>query len=75
MALRILASIVLLLSVLFGIFGCLCFGLAGMAYFRFSGGCFCFLPDLLYGTPEPNFDMVLFRAACLFVILNCLKRN
>ena len=82
MALRILASIVLLLYVLFWPFWVSVFlGLAGMAYFRFflEAVFLFFLSDLLYGTPEPKFfDMVFVSGAAAlvcFVILELFKKK
>ena len=82
MLLRILASIILLWSVLFMPFWVsVILALAGMAYFPFFvEALFLFLLiDLLYGVPEPRlFDMVFVSftpALICFIILELLKKK
>ncbi len=82
MVLRILASIILLLSVLFMPFWIsVILALAGMAYFPFflEAIFLFFLSDLLYGVEEPKlFNMLgvsfIFTLIC-FIILELLKKK
>ena len=82
MILRILASVVLLLSVLFMPFWVsVVLAFASMAYFSFFlEAVFLFLlSDLLYGAPEPRFfnsTFVSFFATLIcFIILELLKKK
>lgn len=82
MALRILASIVLLLSVLYLPFWVsVILGLATMAYFPFflEAVFLFFLSDLLYGTPEPKFFNMVFvsggAALVCFILIELLKKK
>jgi len=79
---RILASIILLLSVLYMPFGVsVILGIAGMAYFPFFlEAVFLFLlSDLLYGTSEPKFFNMVFvsfgTALVCFIILELFKKK
>jgi hypothetical protein len=77
MALRILASIILLFSILFLPFWMsVIWALAGMVYFSFFWeAVFLFLlSDLLYGVPEPKFfNMVFVSSILTFVCLATLE--
>jgi len=82
MILRILASIILLLSVLFMPFWVSAIlALAGMAYFPFflEAVFLFFLSDLLYGVPEPRLFNIVFVSFILaltcFIIIELLKNK
>ncbi len=82
MAFRILASVILLFSILFMPFWVSAvLGLAGMIYFSFflEAIFLFFLSDLLYGTPELKFFNVIFvsftTALICFIILELLKKQ
>jgi len=82
MILRILASIILLLSVLFMPFWVSAIlALLGMVYFPFflEAVLLFFLSDLLYGTPEPKLFNMIFvsfiSALICFIILELLKNK
>ena len=80
--LRILASVILLLSVLFMPFWVsVLLGLAGMAYFPFfvEAVFLFFLSDLLFATPEPKFSNVVVVSSSMallcFIALELLKKK
>jgi hypothetical protein len=82
MALRILASLVLLFSILFMPFWVsVILALAGMIYFPFfiEAVFLFFLSDLLYGTPESRFFNIVFVSFIIalisFIILELLKKR
>jgi len=82
MALRILAFIILLISILFMPFWVsVILGLASMVYFSFFiEAVFLFLlSDLLYGTQQPRFFNMIFisfiSALICFVILELFKKK
>ncbi|HTE49076.1 MAG TPA: hypothetical protein VK675_04170 [Candidatus Paceibacterota bacterium] len=82
MALRILASALLLVSILFlPVWVSAILGLAGIAYFSFflEAVLLFFLSDLLYGVKEARFFNVVFvsliAALICFTILELIKRK
>lgn len=71
MALRILASIILLFSVLFMPFGVSAIlAFAGMAYFSFflEAVILLFLSDLLFGVKEARFFDMVFISSIIFIL-------
>lgn len=82
MILRILASVILLLSILFmPLWVSVILALLGMVYFSFfiEAVLLFLLSDLLYGAPEPKLFNIIFASSVLafiyFVILELLKNK